>query len=81
MYAKLKPNGQIQLAPNRIVISVANPKDDDLERAGYRKVIETDPPEYNPETQYIDSHYVVSGDNILQVWEVHDNEVVEEVPE
>lgn len=81
MYAKLKSNGQIQVAPKVLRITISNPSDERLEYEGYHKVIETDPPEYNPDTQYIDSHYVMSGDNILQVWEVHDNEVVEEVPE
>ena len=80
MYAKLKSNGQIQVAPKVLHITISNPSDERLEYEGYRKVIETDPPEYNPDTQYIDSHYVMSGDNILQVWEVHDNEV-EEVSE
>ena len=77
MYAKLKSNGQIQVAPKVLRITISNPSYDRLEYEGYHKVIETEPPEYNPETQCIDSHYVMSGDNILQVWEVHENEVVE----
>lgn len=79
MYAKLKPNNQIQVAPKVLRIVVSNPSDERLEYEGFHKVIETDPPEYNPETQYIDSHYVMSGDCILQVWEVHEIEVVETV--
>lgn len=81
MYAKLKPNRQIQVAPKVLRITISNPSNERLEYEGYHKVIEIEPPEYNPETQYIDSHYVMSGDNILQVWEVHDNDVVETAEE
>ena len=77
MYAKLKSDGQIQVAPKILRIVVSNPSDERLEYEGYHKVIETDPPEYNHETQYINSYYVMSGDNILQVWEVHEREAEE----
>lgn len=80
MYAKLKSNRQIQVAPKVLRITISNPSDERLEYEGYHKVVETTPPEYNPETQYIDSHYVMSGDNILQVWEVNEIEVAEEAP-
>lgn len=81
MYAKLKSNGQIQVAPKVLRITISNPSDERLEYEGYHKVVETTPPEYNPETQYIDSHYVMSGDNILQVWEVHEIEIAEKTVE
>lgn len=77
MYAKLKSNGQIQVAPKVLRIVVSNPTDERLEYEGYRKVIETDPQEYDPETQYIESHYVDDGDFIRQVWEVFDKPVEE----
>ena len=81
MYAKLKSNGRIQVAPKVLRITISNPSDERLEYEGYHKVVETTPPEYNPETQYIESHYVMSGDNILQVWEVKEIEVAEETVE
>ena len=83
MYAKLKPNGQIQVAPKILRITISNPTPERLEYEGYKKVIETDPPEYDPETQRIESHYVEDGDHILQVWDVVDLPVeeVEEVVE
>ena len=81
MYAKLKSNGQIQVAPKVLKITISNPSDERLEYDGYHKVIETEPPEYNPDTQYIDSLYVMSGDNILQVWEVHESEAAETAEE
>lgn len=81
MYAKLKSNGQIHVAPKVLRIVVSNPSDERLEYEGFHKVIETEPPEYNPETQYIESHYVMSGDNILQVWEVHESDAVKTAEE
>ena len=72
MYAKLKPNGQIQVAPKVLRIVVSNPTPERLEYEGYKKVIETEPPEYNPEAQRIESHYVEDGDYIRQVWDVID---------
>lgn len=83
MYAKLKPNGQIQVAPKVLRIVVSNPSDERLEYEGYHKVIETEPPEYDPETQQIESHYVEDGECIRQVWDVVDLPVeqVEEVAE
>lgn len=70
MYAKLKSDGQIQVAPKVLRIVVSNPTPERLKYEGYKEVIETDPPEYDPETQRIESHYMEDGENILQVWEV-----------
>lgn len=70
MYAKLKTDGQIQAAPNPLRIVVANPSDEVCERWGYHKVVETDPPEYDPETQQVESHYEMQGNDIVQVWTV-----------
>ena len=76
MYAKLKSNGQIQVAPKVLRIVVSNPTDERLEYEGYKKVIESPQPEYNPEIQYIEPHYVEEGDSILQTWNVMDSENV-----
>ena len=77
MYAKLKSNGQIQVAPKVLRIVVSNPTDERLEYEGYKKVIETELPEYDPEIQYVESHYVDDGDCIRKVWEVIDMPVDE----
>lgn len=77
MYAKLKSNGQIQVAPKVLRISVSNPSDERLEYEGYHKVIEVEPPVYDTETQTIECHYEMSGNDIIQVWEVIDNPVEE----
>lgn len=72
MYAKLKTDGRIQAAPNPLCIVVANPSDEVYEQWGYHRVVETDPPEYDPETQQIESHYEMQGEDIVQVWTVSD---------
>lgn len=72
MYAKLKTDGQIQSAPNPLRIVVANPSDEVYEQWGYHKVVETDPPEYDTETQQVESHYEMQDDTIVQVWTVSD---------
>lgn len=77
MYAKLKPNGQIQIASNPLVIHISNPTDERLEYEGFKKVVEAQPPEYDPETQRIESHYIENENNITQVWEVIDLPVEE----
>ena len=46
-----------------------------------KKAIETEPPEYNPDTQYVESNYVEDRNNILQVWDVLDKPVEELIEE
>lgn len=70
MYAKLKTDGQIQAAPKVLRIVISNPSDERLEYEGYKKVIETEPPVYDPETQYIIYNYIEEENTIRQVWEV-----------
>lgn len=83
MYAKLKTDGQIQTAPKVLRIIISNPSDERLEYEGYKKVIETEPPVYDSETQYVTSHYVEEENAIRQVWEIiefsDDIEQVEEL--
>lgn len=74
MYAKLKSNGQLQTAPNPLRIVISNPTDERYEYEGYHKVIETEPPKYDNETQYVVSHYEMDGNDILQKWEILDVE-------
>lgn len=77
MFAKLKSNGQIQVAPKVLRITISNPSDERLEYEGYHKVVEVEPPEYNPQTQTIECHYEMSENDIMQVWEIVDNPVEE----
>ena len=74
MYAKLKSDGQIQKSPNPLRLTIANPSDERLEYEGYHRVIESEQPSYDPDTQYITARYEMDGNNIIQIWEVHDIE-------
>lgn len=38
----------------------------------WKPLIEDEPPEYNPETQYLDYTYALEADAIRKVWEVID---------
>ena len=77
MYAKLKPNGQIQMAPNPLRIVISNPTDERYEYEGYHKVVNTDPPEHDPDTQYVVPYYEMEDNKIVQKWEIHEIEVEE----
>lgn len=81
MYAKLKSNGQIQQAPNPLKVTISNPTDKQYEDFGYHKVVNTPAPAYDENTQYVNSHYEMQGEEIVQVWEIVDipaDEIVEE---
>ena len=78
MYAKIKSNGQLQIAPNPLRIVISNPTDVQYKEWGWLPVINTEPPEYNPETQYVVSHYEIDGEQIKQVWEIFENILDEE---
>lgn len=84
MYAKLKSNGQIQVAPKVLRITIANPTDEQLEFAGYKKVIEVDPPEYDEKNQKLECYYEEIAGEIWQMWKVTTlptDEVVEALEE
>ena len=70
MYAKIKSNGQLQTAPNPLRIVVSNPTDAQYREWGWLPVVHTEPPIYDPETQYIIYHYIEDENTIRQVWEV-----------
>lgn len=77
MYAKLKTNGQIQVAPKVLRITISNPSDERLEYEGYRKVIEHAQPDYNSDTQRLECHYEDVNGEIWQFWNVIDLDVTE----
>ena len=80
MYAKIKSNGQLQTAPNPLRIVISNPTDAQYRERGWLPVAHTEPPEYNPDTQYAVSHYEMDGNKIVQKWEIREIEA-EEVTE
>ena len=72
MYAKLKSGGQLQTAPNPLRIVISNPTDERLEYEGYHKVINTDPPEHDHDTQYLTDRWEQDGQYVVQHWYVHE---------
>lgn len=72
MYVKIKSDGQLQTAPNPLRIVVSNPSDERYRYEGWLEKQYTEPPKYDPETQYITDHWVQDGQFAVQVWEVHD---------
>lgn len=73
-HAKVREDRQLEVAPNPLKITVANPSDELYEQFGWLPVIETDPPEYDPETQYLVNHWEEIDGKAVQVWEVKEIE-------
>lgn len=71
-HAKIKPDKQLQLAPNPLKITVANPSDELYEQFGWMEVVETNPPEYDHDTQYLTSYYEEENGKAVQKWEKHE---------
>lgn len=57
---------------NRLVKTIANPADDDLKEFGYLPLVETEIPEYDAETQYIEKSYYVENGNIRDNYTIYD---------
>ena len=71
---EIKPykNGFVVI-DNRIY---TNPTEETVRKAGYKELVESDMPEYDEQTQYVQTKYV-DGDVITVVYEVCDIEVIE----
>lgn len=72
MYAKVKTDKQLEIAPNPMRVVIANPTGEEYKHFGWLPVIETEKPEYDPETQYVTPYYEQEGEEIIQKWEIHD---------
>ena len=57
-----------------------NPTEETLRLAGYKELVESEKPEYNPETQYLEVSYR-DGTDITIIYTVRDINVVQEDPE
>lgn len=57
-------------------IIYTNPTEETLRLAGYKELEDSKPPEYNPETQYLDITYK-SGSKIKVIYTVKDIELTE----
>lgn len=73
-------NGEIlkRYIGKKLVKTIANPTDEDLKEFGYMELVEAEMPEYNAETQYIETNYEVTNDIIYQTHTVKDIPVEEE---
>ena len=65
--------GGFVVVDNRIY---TNPKEETVRKAGYKELVETSLPEYNPDTEYVETTYV-DGDVITTSHTVKQIEVIE----
>ena len=71
-FCNIKSDGAIQNAPNPLRIVVSNPSDERYRYEGWLEKRYTEPPVYDPDTQYITHSWVQDGQYAVQVWAVHD---------
>lgn len=71
-----KYKGGFVVIDNRIY---TNPTEITVRKAGYKRLAEVTPPEYDEATQYIDTKYVDNADHITAVFTVHQFEGESEV--
>lgn len=75
-YCKIKTDAQPQMMPNPFRVVVSNPTDEQkaqfAEMFGWLEMVYTNVPEYDPDTQYVESHWEEQDGKAVQVWEVKD---------
>lgn len=75
-YCKINTQNQPEMMPNPFRVTLANPTEEQKAALaalfGWLEMVYTDAPEYDPETQYIESHWEEIGGKAAQVWEVKD---------
>ena len=69
-----KYKGGFVVVDNRIY---TNPKEETVRLAGYKELKDAPIPEYNPETEYLETTYVDNEDFITVVYTVKQIEVIE----
>ena len=67
-------NGEIlkRYVGNKLVKAISNPTDEDLKEFGYMELVNSEVPEYDEETQYLEYSYYVENDKIHEKYEVKD---------
>ena len=67
-------NGKIlkRYVGDKLVKTIANPTKQDLKEFGYMKLIKSEIPKYEEETQYLEYSYYVENDKIYEKCEVKD---------
>ena len=75
-YCKINTSAQPERMPNSFRVVVSNPdeatKAQLAEMFGWLEMVYTEEPEYDPETQYAESHWEEIDGKAVQVWEVKD---------
>ena len=74
-------NGEIlkRYVGNKLIKTIANPTEQDLIEFGYMEFVSTDEPEYNPETQYINTIYYIEYGKIYQKYTIRNlSNIIEE---
>ena len=77
-FCKITEDGQAFPAPNPLKIVISNPSDERYRYEGWLERKYTEPPEYDPETQYLTEYWVeqtVKGIRYAtQTWVIHNKE-------
>lgn len=84
-YCKITTEGNAMVMPNPVKVTIANPTEEQktliAQLDNWLPMVETEVPEYDPETQYVTCKWeeqTIDGVKYaVQVWEVH--EIEEEV--
>lgn len=75
-YCKITKSKTAQTMPNPFYVTVANPNEEQKAQLaamfGWLKMVYTDAPEYDPETQYATDWWQEENGKAVQHWEVHD---------
>ena len=81
-YAKLNKFNELIFAPEVIndgVNLIINPTPEQLRYYGYKELVYLDKPEYDEETEYLEERYQDMGEYILAYYEVHENNMLDEL--
>ena len=75
-YCKIRTDGQAYPMPDPYRMTIANPTDEQkaliAQLDNWLEMVQTEPPEYDPETQYVTSYWVEDDGKAVQVWEIHE---------
>ena len=71
-FCKIRSDGSTMTAPNPLRITISNPSDERYRYEGWLEKRYTEPPVYDPDTQYLTDYWVQDGQYAVQVWTVHD---------
>ena len=75
-YCKINTAKQAQMMPNPFHATIANPNEGQkaalAELFGWLEMVYTEPPEYDPATQYVTDYWEAEDGKAVQHWVVHE---------